>query len=149
MPILSMCEWIRRKLMKMFIKKRNKMRRHQGLLTPEAQEKLNAIRVQSIYSCQCHGDGDLYEVDSAGKTFVVNLDLKRCGCNMWEITGIPCQHAICCILKRRLRVEDFVDPFYHKSTYMKAYELSVEPMPRQDHWEKTEQPALDPPKLVV
>ena len=149
MPILSMCEWIRRRLMKMFISKRNKMRVHQGFLTPDAMEKLNEIKLQSLHNCQIVGDGDLYEVDSGGKTFVVNLQARSCGCNLWDITGLPCSHAVACILRRRLNLEEFVSPYFQKETYMRAYGLSVSVMPGQDQWETTNYPPLDPPKLVI
>ena len=62
---------------------------------------------------------------------------------------MPCTHAISCILRRRLKVEDYVDAFYHKETYMKAYALSVMPMPGEKGWEKTGQAPLDPPNLVI
>ena len=115
LPILSMCEWIRRKLMKMFINKRNKIVNHQSFLTPKAMEKLILAKADSVYRCKCHGDGDLYEVDCGGATYVVDLSIRSCGCHMWDITGMPCTHAISCILRRRLKVEDYVDAFYHRS----------------------------------
>ena len=149
MPILSMCEWIRRKLMKMFINKRNKMRTHQGFLTPDAALKVNNNKFASVGTCTCVGDGMQYEVDCVGKTFVVDLNLRKCGCNMWELTGIPCPHAICCILKNRLDINDFVHEYYHKDTFMKVYQFSVMPMAGEDQWEKTDFPPLDPPLLIV
>ena len=68
---------------------------------------------------------------------------------MWDLTGIPCPHTICCILKNRLEVNDSVDPFYHKETYLRVYELNVNVMPGEDQWVKTDYPPLDLPKLVI
>ena len=149
LPILSMCEWIRRKLMKMFINKRKKMASHQGLLTPEAAQILNNNMIFSAGNCQCFGEGLQFEVDCKGKTYVVDLQKRSCGCNLWDLTGIPCAHAICCLVKNRLDVNDYVSPYYHKETFMRAYALNVNPMPGEDQWEKTRNPPLLPPNLVV
>jgi len=135
--------------MKMFVNKRNKMKAHNGLLTPEAEQILNKNRFDSVGTCRCFGDGMQYEVDCLGKTYVVDLGMKSYGCNMWDLTGIPCAHAICCIVKNRFDVHDYVDPYYHKETFLKVYECNVNPMPGEDQWKKTDQPPLDPPKLVV
>ena len=135
--------------MKMFIKKRDSMRAHQGLLTPEAAITLNKNKYDSVGTCKCFGSGMQYEVDCLGKTYVVDLNQKTCGCNRWDLTGIPCVHAICCIVKIRADVLDFVHPYYHKETFLKVYEGNVNPMPGEDQWEKTNNPPLEPPSLVV
>lgn len=149
MPVLAMCEWIRRKLMKMFVSKRNAMSKHNGVLTPEAVKKIECAKKEALRKCICYGQDDRYEVDHGSKTYIVDLAARSCGCNLWDLTGIPCSHAICCILKRRMNVVQFVDPYYSKDTYMRAYSQTVNPMPGQDQWERTEQAPPLPPAFIV
>lgn len=149
MPIESMCEWIRRKLMTMFVNKRNAMRKHTWVLTPKAMEKIEAAKKEALTRCKCYGQDDKYEVDHYSKTFVVDLARRTCGCNLWDITGLPCCHAICCIMKRRVNVIQFVDPYYHKETYLRAYNESINPMSGHEQWERTTYPRPLPPKFVI
>ena len=125
------------------------MAAQKGLLTPVAAEVLNKNKYDSVGTCRCFGDGNNYEVDCLGKTYVVDLGLRSCGCNMWELTGIPCSHAICCMMKNKFEAANYVHHYYHRTTFLKVYELSVNPMPGEDQWEKTDFPPLDPPKLVI
>lgn len=50
-----------------------------------------------------NGD-DGYEITNIydyKETNVVNLKSKRCSCREWDISGLPCQHAICVIHSRK------------------------------------------------
>ncbi|KAG5542135.1 hypothetical protein RHGRI_021859 [Rhododendron griersonianum] len=39
----------------------------------------------------------------------------------WEISGIPCKHAMAAIMKDRKNVEDFVHSYYSKEMYLRAH----------------------------
>ena len=42
----------------------------------------------------------------------VKLDIDLCDCNVWELKGIPCVHALACINFIRARVEQYVHPYF-------------------------------------
>lgn len=149
-PILSMCESIRRKLMKRFVSKREGMNNYHNELTPKVLKKLDTLKEQSVRGCfAVWGGGDTYEVDNLGKTYVVNLVWRSCGCNKWDLTGIPCIHAIACCLLRRYSVRDYVHEYYSKAAYLRAYNNIVQTMSGEQQWEKTAMPAPGPPAFVA
>jgi hypothetical protein len=54
----------------------------------------------------------------------VDLDKKECSCKRWQITRLPCTHALCLITSSRTRnIEDYVDDFYSVERFKKAYEV--------------------------
>ncbi|XP_042490352.1 uncharacterized protein LOC122070295 [Macadamia integrifolia] len=61
--------------------------------------------------------------------FMVNLNTRKCGCLVWEATGLPCSHVACCIAHKRERLEDYCDSFYSLGKYMQAYENMIHPLP--------------------
>ncbi|XP_012843168.1 PREDICTED: uncharacterized protein LOC105963322 [Erythranthe guttata] len=48
--------------------------------------------------------------------------------------GIPCVHGIACIFHNRAKVEDYVDKWYTKDTFFKAYEHVMEPVRGREEW---------------
>ncbi|XP_059310901.1 uncharacterized protein LOC132062331 [Lycium ferocissimum] len=45
---------------------------------------------------------DAYEVSHSVDRHRVNIELKRCICRTWDLTGIPCPHAIRSLLYRKI-----------------------------------------------
>ena len=70
--------------------------------------------------------------------FIVDLDKKECTCRGWQLTGLPCVHAIAFIGTRRVKLEDFVDHYYSVEMFEVAYATVVPPMPGKEEWEKVE-----------
>lgn len=78
---------------------------------------------------------------------MVDLKKKSCTCFRWELTGIPCPHAYACIVKKRLRLEDFVDECYSKARYLEAYSPHIKPMPGMKQWAKSDMHQPLPPLI--
>ncbi|KAL0332975.1 UNVERIFIED_CONTAM: hypothetical protein Scaly_2199000 [Sesamum calycinum] len=55
----------------------------------------------------------------------------------WDLTGIPCKHALCAILCDNGNPEEYVHDCYTVDTFLKVYEHSIKPMNRPELWEKT------------
>ena len=70
--------------------------------------------------------------------FIVDLEKKECTCRGWQLTGLPCVHAIAFIGTRRVELEDFVDHYYSIEMFKAAYVTVVPPMPGKEEWEKVE-----------
>ncbi|KAK8544859.1 hypothetical protein V6N13_003419 [Hibiscus sabdariffa] len=49
-----------------------------------------------------------FEVVCSGDVLVVNLEHWSCSCRTWDLTGIPCAHAIAAILWKKDDVNDYV-----------------------------------------
>ena len=66
----------------------------------------------------------------------VDLEARTCSCRKWDMTGIPCRHAISCISFLHKEVEDFISPLYKKENYLKAYSSSIPPIDGKRFWPK-------------
>jgi hypothetical protein len=65
----------------------------------------------------------------------VNLIERTCSCRRWQITGLPCTHAISLICSYRgLELDDYVDSCYTVLKFKAAYEGWIEPMPDKTQW---------------
>ncbi|CAN1172265.1 hypothetical protein LINPERHAP2_LOCUS30076 [Linum perenne] len=75
------------------------------LLCPRIQEKLERSKVIARH---CHVLQTLElvcEVEIGGKGFVVDLDKNLCSCGYWELSGIPCVHAVTSAIYLRKDIE--------------------------------------------
>jgi hypothetical protein len=145
LPIISMLEMIRKKLMKRYQAKRDGIRTMTGRLCPRIVIKLDEIGQVAGHCYSTYAGDGLYEVTHNNKQYVVNLLRRTCGCRQWDLTGIPCPHAVSAIWFFNANPEDYVDDWYTVETYKKAYDEIVYPMPGEDQWVKTNYNNVDPP----
>lgn len=144
-PIVTMIEGIRTKLMIRFNLKREGVAGCRWEITPTYAERLEIEKKWSNnYKPICAGPG-IWQVSSGQRTHVVNLDERTCGCRKWDITGMPCNHAISAIYKSKQHPEDFVHEFFKKEMYKQAFNPIVYPVPSQDQWTRTPTDDIDPP----
>ncbi|MBA0819170.1 hypothetical protein Gohar_022116 [Gossypium harknessii] len=60
-------------------------------------------------------------------------------------TGIPCPHACYAIWHNKQDPDDYLHMYYHKDTYLKAYEYALQPINGSHEWTKSSiQPVLPP-----
>ncbi|XBI46629.1 hypothetical protein VPH35_110821 [Triticum aestivum] len=69
---------------------------------------------------------------------IVDLNSESCDYGRWELSGIPCHHAIACAREERIDPESLVHECYSVETYKKAYGFNIKPMRDQEHWTKME-----------
>lgn len=101
--------------------------------------------------------GVKYQVTGAwGDQCVVNVQDKVCTCRKWELTGIPCRHAVAACWNMGLNAievgppESWVHSCYWLSTWKEVYSHLVEPIRGSNYWEKTTHAIeLLPPKHHV
>ncbi|KAL8544367.1 hypothetical protein ACS0TY_004780 [Phlomoides rotata] len=55
----------------------------------------------------------------------MRLENWLCSCRSWQLSGIPCTHALCAILSEKKDSVDFVDRVYTVETYKKTYERPI------------------------
>ncbi|CAI0457487.1 unnamed protein product, partial [Linum tenue] len=85
------------------------------------------------WSAESNGNGE-FEVRWQNQQVVVNLKKKNCTCRRWDLTGIPCEHAIQAIRKAKLKVYDFVAGCYFKDSCIRIYENSISPTAGREYW---------------
>lgn len=77
--------------------------------------------------------------------WAVDLTAKTCTCRRWDLSGIPCQHAIAAIYAKEHDPTDYVDDWYSQTKYIDAYEPIIHPIAGEDHWPHKEAPMEPPP----
>ncbi|WOK98455.1 hypothetical protein Cni_G07167 [Canna indica] len=65
----------------------------------------------------------------------------------WDLSGIPCYHAISCIFWLKEEPENYVDNYFKIETYLKTYEVLLQPLTGKDTWPQVEGPHILPPPV--
>ncbi|XP_074296407.1 uncharacterized protein LOC141626588 [Silene latifolia] len=135
-PVLTMMEWMRRYVMKRHYEKREGVKKYEGKVMPYVEEFLNWAKKESSCCDVWASSDDSFEVEYMSKQYVVDLQSQRCSCCHWQLSGLPCQHAIAAIHHQRANYEDYVHEAYTKEKYMTAYRSPIPPMPGISQWER-------------
>ncbi|XP_022032591.1 uncharacterized protein LOC110933689 [Helianthus annuus] len=115
------------------------------LICPNIQEKLDFSK-DAAFRCEVYPSS--YQVFQVKDVDDVKVDLenKTCTCRKWQLRGYPCKHVCAVAGFLHKNAEDYVDPCYHKETYMRTYEYSIPPLPSEKFWPKVDYP-MDPPPI--
>ncbi|GJS28974.1 mutator type transposase [Tanacetum coccineum] len=97
---------------------------------------------------------DLYQVSCPwGDQFVVNMTERVCSCRKWELSGIPCTHAVAAIWDMAsngtdTRIpESYCNPCHWLSTWKKMYRFKINPVNGPQAWKKSDvSTTIIPPK---
>ncbi|KAK8681228.1 hypothetical protein V6N13_053635 [Hibiscus sabdariffa] len=104
-PIISLSEDIKIMVMSRLHIKRTWTSKWRTNISPKALEKLEHNMEQSTH-CRLVWNGDG---------------------GAWELSGIPCCHAICAMYQENKRPEDYVSNWYNKEKYLAAYNHVLQP----------------------
>ncbi|KAI3439354.1 SWIM-type domain-containing protein [Psidium guajava] len=131
LPITQLVDVIHGKMVELFCTRRAETRRWLSKLTPSMEEKLEkeSIKVRS-----------LHVLLSAGSTFevrgesieIVDIDRWDCTCKGWQLTGLPCSHAIAVIGCIGQSPYDYCARYFTTESYTSTYSESVHPIPSSD-----------------
>jgi len=146
LPILSMFEKIKCQLMTRIVNKQNEMNdKFQGPLCPKIRKK---ILRRSEWANLCYalpaGHG-VFQVNERDNQYIVELATKHCDCRRWDLTGIPCNHAIAALRHEKIPAESVVPACYSVDSFNKAYEFNIWPCRDQREWEHVNGPQVGPP----
>ncbi|GKD00824.1 mutator type transposase [Tanacetum coccineum] len=97
-PIITCLEFIRQYLMKRIVIVQQLINKSNGPLTPNATKIFNNIKKEAAQCSVLWNGGDLYQATGPhGTQYVCNMTQRTCSCKKWDLTGIPCKHAVACI----------------------------------------------------
>lgn len=146
MPVLSMFEKIKQQLMSRYYTKQLEVAGFVGQICPKIRKKVakNSDMANICYAVPC-GQG-VFQVTEREFKYIVNIQTKECECRKWNLTGIPCQHAITCLRHERIPAESMVHDCYSVQTFAKAYEANIFPCRDKRSWEHVTGPQVLPPK---
>ena len=83
----------------------------------------------------CYSSGfQEMEVRNGDEAFCVNLQNKVCSCRMWELSGVPCVHAVVGYLHIGKEVDEGVSFWYSQEAWFNAYQFSIKPVLGSKYW---------------
>ena len=146
-PIINTLEYVRDYMLKRIVLVREVIEKSPGPLTPTATKLFQSIKDQANeYTAQWNG-GNLYGVTGPwGSQHVVDTLHRTCSCRKWELTGIPCKHAVATIWNmaaNRVEVglpETWVHPCYRLDTWRTVYSHLINPIHSKILWPKSDIP---------
>ena len=129
-PVVTMLVGIYDKQMVRFDEKRAGAKNSSWEITPHYAEKLELMKKFARNCVPKRADDGLWQVASGDHTYSVNLANRTCACRKWDLSGLPCNHAVSAIYKAGEYPEDYVSEFFSKAVYMKSYTTVFYPMPQ-------------------
>ncbi|KAL3510208.1 hypothetical protein ACH5RR_029609 [Cinchona calisaya] len=144
-----MLENIRIYLMERLRTKREWISERTEILCPKIQKKLEKAKEDAAVNiARFSGDSKFEVTHMYGEKFVVDLEKCVCDCRRWELTGIPCSHAICCIQVIGEEPERFVNQCYSKDAYVRAYAPVMGPVNGSNAWPDSKKDPIHAPKKL-
>lgn len=123
--LLYMLAEIRTNLMQRLAVK--KMEKYQGIVCPRIQKKLEEAKEKAAECNVIPSSITVFQVSHLMDDVCVDLEKKTCTCKVWDLSGIPCFHAVSCIFFCHRKAEDYVANWYTKETYLKSYAVAIPP----------------------
>ncbi|CAH9088450.1 unnamed protein product [Cuscuta europaea] len=146
--IIFMLEDIRGALMQRIVLKRQQMEKNTGMLCPRIKARLEKEKDEAANCTPLPSSQVLFQVCHRLDCLTVNLEARTCTCRKWDLSGIPCCHAISCIFFMNETPENYVHTCYTKDTYLKMYSGGIAPLTGERHWPKVDMP-IDPPPIKI
>ncbi|XP_057543921.1 uncharacterized protein LOC130823321 [Amaranthus tricolor] len=110
--------------------KREGLSNFEGVLT-SSTSKMIEKNAKDIYGLRVIPvDVFEFEVDDDDESYVVNLTNKTCHCGSWKLIGIPCKHAMACIVLRN-----------YMPTNLSTRRIMTQKMPRRPNKRKRKKEA--------
>ncbi|CAN1146571.1 hypothetical protein LINPERPRIM_LOCUS6540 [Linum perenne] len=114
-------------------------------LCPNAWVRIRERKQRAAYCYPTFSGSGQYEVREGLRSWVVDLRHSQCACGLWQLSGLPCEHALACLAHNKEAVEPYCDPCYKVSTYRAAYRHSIKPLNDSSQWAVSFGPNLRAP----
>ncbi|XP_016582287.2 uncharacterized protein LOC107879869 [Capsicum annuum] len=148
-PIIKMLEKIRVKVMNLLVKNENKTKTWGANgVSPECMNLFNDWR-SIAHRCKVEFNGYWgYKVSDGEDRHTVNLEHKKCTCRLWDLSGIPCPHAIKVLIHKKVIPETKIHWWYTKEAYILTYKHKMQPVRGERSWKVEASHAMLPPDVV-
>ena len=65
----------------------------------------------------------------------VNLQTKTCTCRKFDLTGLPCTHALAATLSRRINPYSLCSRYYTVDAWLHSYAETIYPVGNEEEWD--------------
>ncbi|XP_010490047.1 PREDICTED: uncharacterized protein LOC104767762 [Camelina sativa] len=151
-PIVCLFETIRSILTRWFNERREESYRHPYAVTPNVGNKMKASYNNTTRWLEvCQVNENVFEVKACLKTYVVNLDTRKCTCCMFDIDKFPFAHGIAAAKHVNLNENMFVDDYHFTERWRLGYSESIHPVGDMEYWEipKSVSTSIRPPSTRI
>ncbi|KAF8394742.1 hypothetical protein HHK36_020959 [Tetracentron sinense] len=133
LPVIQMVDTIRRKMMELIYTRQVDSVQWSTILTPSSEEKLQKETLKARSLEVLFSPSSVFEVrDDLGTINVVNIDHWDCSCRKWQISGLPCLHAVAVLERVGRNIYDYCSKFFMTDTYRLTYSESINAIPTAD-----------------
>ncbi|KAL2896769.1 Protein FAR1-RELATED SEQUENCE 1 [Bienertia sinuspersici] len=150
-PIVTMLEDIRLALMERMRLEKRQVSSFVANIAPRNSQKLEESYEEKS-RCECKWNGEDsetgFEVIHNGVGHAIDLGKRTCSCRSWDLTGIPCAHAMSAKLYMDHQPEQYLAKWYTAETYEKTYKNLLQPVPGKTFWNH-EGEGLRPSSIVT
>ena len=111
-----------------------------GFILPHIIKKLNEqSRELNLDVSECSEEvAEITLFGGSGFRFVVNLVDRTCSCRQWQVSGIPCKHALAFITALpNAPIDKYVDFYYSIEKFRGAYSALIPAIPDKTQWPKS------------
>ncbi|EAY80539.1 hypothetical protein OsI_35719 [Oryza sativa Indica Group] len=147
-PIITMLETIRRKVMVRIHDQITTSARWNTAICPGILKKLNAYITKSAFSHAICNGASSYEVKHHDNRFTVQLDKMACSYRYWQLSGLPCPHAISCIFFKTNSLDGYISDCYSVTEFKKTYSHCLEPFEGMNNWPYDDRQPLNAPGYI-
>ncbi|CAI9289987.1 unnamed protein product [Lactuca saligna] len=133
-PIITMLEEIRLYVMERMYNQKIKGHKWDMEICSSIRKRIEKMKEEQRYWDVIPSGEEEYEVKLAHEVYAVHLESKTCGCRAWQLSGIPCVHAIAAILYLNGNVEDYVAVWFKTSLFGSCYRYPVKPINGANMW---------------
>lgn len=128
LPITQMVDVLRGKMMETFNTRREESNQWTTKLTPSKEEMLQK-ETSAAHSFQVLlSQGSTFEV-CGDSVDIVDIDKWDCSCKGWQLTGLPCRHAIAVCECLGSSPYDYCSRYFTVENYRLTYAESIHPVP--------------------
>jgi zinc finger SWIM domain-containing protein 3 len=131
LPITQMVDAVRCKIMEFIHTRRTNSNQWPTRLTPTMEENLEkeSVKIQSLQVLII--SDNTFEVRGETIEFV-DTEQYTCSCKLWQITGLPCCHAIAVFSCTSRDMYNYCARYFMTETYRVTYSESIHPIPDQN-----------------
>lgn len=151
MPLVEMLETMRRQAMLRIDLRKKKTERHKGKFSEKVSKMITSETRFRKYCQSLPSSGGEFEVSEGGITYAVNMRAWTCSCRRWDLTGIPCRHALRVVLdqKKTYKIDNLVSHWYLTSKWQKQYAYSIKPVRGIKFWKPSGEATVNAPARPV
>ena len=111
-PFIQMLELIRRDAMQRIATRSKTDNNTPGLYTKKARKEVKKSCDEAQYCYSYCSTGGEFEIVEFSNGYTVNLPSRSCTCRKWDLSGIPCRHAVSAIRENGMEVDDYISDYY-------------------------------------